>query len=66
MYFRIGYAAPHFTLHLVAHPLLIGSLYCVSHMGITAVNPERGDVDRIIDVLREVISEATSKRRTAL
>jgi hypothetical protein len=31
-------------------------------MGITAINPERGDVDRIIDVLREVISEATSKR----
>jgi len=46
----------------MAHPLLIGSLYYVSHMGITATNPERGDVDRIIDVLREVISEATSKR----
>ncbi|KAI9511563.1 PLP-dependent transferase [Russula earlei] len=32
------------------------------HMGITAINSERGDVDRIIDVLREVISEATSRR----
>ena len=45
----------------MTHPLLIGSLY-ISHMGITAINPERGDVDRIIDVLKEVISEATSKR----
>lgn len=60
MYFRIGYAP--FTLHPVTHPLLIGSLCYISHMGITAINPERGDVDRIIDVLREVISEATSKR----
>jgi hypothetical protein len=33
-----------------------------SHMGITAINSERGDVDRIIDVLKEVILEATSKR----
>jgi hypothetical protein len=31
-------------------------------MGITAINPERGDVDRIIEVLKEVIAEATSKR----
>ena len=31
-------------------------------MGVTAIYPERGDVDRIIDVLREVISETTSKR----
>ncbi|KAH9989809.1 PLP-dependent transferase [Russula vinacea] len=34
----------------------------IGHMGITAINPERGDVDRIINVLREVISAATSKR----
>jgi hypothetical protein len=33
-----------------------------SHMGITAINPERGDVDRIVNVLKEVISAATSKR----
>ena len=46
----------------MTHPLLIRSLYHISHMGITAINPERGDVDRIIDVLKEVISEATSKR----
>ncbi|KAN0121203.1 Pyridoxal phosphate-dependent transferase [Russula decolorans] len=32
------------------------------HMGITAINPERGDVDRIVNVLKEVISAATSKR----
>jgi hypothetical protein len=31
-------------------------------MGITAINTERGDVDRIIEVLKEVIVEATSKR----
>jgi len=31
-------------------------------MGITAIDPERGDVKRIINVLREVIVEATSKR----
>jgi hypothetical protein len=31
-------------------------------MGITAINPERGDVDRIVNVLKEVISAATSKR----
>ena len=46
----------------MTYPLLIGSLYYISHMGVTAIYPERGDVDRIIDVLREVISEATSKR----
>jgi alanine-glyoxylate transaminase/serine-glyoxylate transaminase/serine-pyruvate transaminase len=34
----------------------------IGHMGITAINSERGDVDRIIDVLKEVILEATSKR----
>jgi hypothetical protein len=31
-------------------------------MGITAINPERGDVDRIVNVLKEVILAATSKR----
>ena len=31
-------------------------------MGITAINPERGDVDQIVNVLKEVISAATSKR----
>jgi hypothetical protein len=30
-------------------------------MGITAIDPERGDVDRIVKVLKEVISAATSK-----
>jgi hypothetical protein len=30
-------------------------------MGITAISRERGDVNRIIDVLREVISAVTSK-----
>jgi len=34
----------------------------IGHMGITAINPERGDVDQIIDALKEVISEATSTR----
>jgi len=34
----------------------------IGHMGITAISPERGDVNRIIDVLKEVISEATSKQ----
>lgn len=34
----------------------------IGHMGITAINPERGDVDRIVNVLKEVISAATSKR----
>ena len=43
-------------------PLLIESDHFCSHMGITAIEPERGDVDRIIDVLREVILEATSRR----
>ncbi|KAH9967313.1 PLP-dependent transferase [Russula dissimulans] len=33
----------------------------IGHMGITAIDTERGDVSRVIDVLREVISEATSK-----
>jgi len=33
----------------------------IGHMGITAINPERGDVDRIVNVLKEVISAATSK-----
>jgi hypothetical protein len=31
-------------------------------MGTTAIDPERGDVDRIVNVLREVISAATAKR----
>ena len=31
-------------------------------MGSTAINFERGDVDRVIDVLKEIILEATSKR----
>jgi len=34
----------------------------IGHMGSTAINSERGDVDRVIDVLKEVILEATSKR----
>ncbi|KAI0255821.1 PLP-dependent transferase, partial [Lactifluus subvellereus] len=33
----------------------------IGHMGITAINPERGDVDRVIEVLKEVIAEATSR-----
>jgi len=33
----------------------------IGHMGITAISRERGDVNRIIDVLREVISAVTSK-----
>jgi hypothetical protein len=45
-------------------PLLIERITprSFSHMGITAINPERGDVDRIVNVLKEVISAATSKR----
>jgi hypothetical protein len=31
-------------------------------MGITAIDQERGDVDRIIEVLKEVIAETTSER----
>ncbi|THH19428.1 hypothetical protein EW146_g1714 [Bondarzewia mesenterica] len=32
----------------------------IGHMGTTVANTERGDIDRIIAVLREVIAEATS------
>jgi hypothetical protein len=31
-------------------------------MGLTAIDQERGDVDQIIKVLKEVIAEATSKK----
>ncbi|KAH9993711.1 PLP-dependent transferase [Russula compacta] len=34
----------------------------IGHMGVTAIDTERGDVNRIIDILREVISAATSKQ----
>ncbi|ETW79094.1 putative aminotransferase class V [Heterobasidion irregulare TC 32-1] len=33
----------------------------IGHMGTTVANAERGDVERIIAVLKEVIAEATSK-----
>ena len=33
----------------------------IGHMGATAINGSRGDVDRIISVLREVIAEKTGK-----
>jgi hypothetical protein len=48
---------------MMSHPLLIErTTRSYSHMGITAIKPERGDVDRIVNVLKEVISAATSKR----
>ncbi|KAI9464590.1 PLP-dependent transferase [Lactarius psammicola] len=34
----------------------------IGHMGSTAIDSKRGDVDQVIDVLKEVILEATSKR----
>ena len=48
---------------VMARPLLIESLDVVN-MGITAIIPERGDVNRIVDVLREreVIPDATTKQ----
>ncbi|TFY69674.1 hypothetical protein EVG20_g3058 [Dentipellis fragilis] len=33
----------------------------IGHLGITAVEKSRGDVDRIIQVLKEVVAEATGK-----
>ncbi|KAH9975896.1 PLP-dependent transferase [Lactifluus volemus] len=34
----------------------------LGHMGLTAIDQKRGDVDQIIKVLKEVIAEATSKK----
>ena len=33
----------------------------IGHMGVTAIDGGRGDVNRIISVLREVIAEKTGK-----
>ncbi|KAI0272689.1 PLP-dependent transferase [Gloeopeniophorella convolvens] len=36
----------------------------IGHMGVTAVNRPRGDVDQIIGVLKEVIAEATASAKS--
>lgn len=54
-YFRIGYVLLVFIKFYEAY-----TLSC-SHMGVTAADSARDDVDRIISVLKEVVAEMTGK-----
>lgn len=36
---------------------------CTRHMGVTAVEPQRGDIDKVIDTLKEAIAEAKASKK---
>jgi hypothetical protein len=40
--------------------------YETSHMGITVVEPERGDLDKVVNAIKEAVSEAVDAKNGKL